>query len=197
MNNVVTDEIYQKPSGTLFSAMDFLDIAQRNTIDQTLLRLTMSGSILKVATGLFYIPKKHHIIGDLPPSIEEMVTAYAHKFDYQIQVSPAKAANLLGLSSHVPAKHTYLTDGKSRTVVLGGNRITFKHVTPKKLLGINTKAGLILQALYYFGKNGLTRRIVIKIKSQLENEDKKQLREWLHLMPQWMHDIVAQDILNV
>jgi len=196
MQNVLVDQIYQMPAGSVFSAANFRDLAQRNTIDQTLLRLTKRGSIQKLATGLFCVPKHHHIIGNIPPSVDGMVQAYAHKFSYHIQISPAKAANILGLSQHVPAKHIYLTDGPNRSIVLGGVKITLKHVCPKKLIGINTKAGMVVQALYCFGNKGITDQIIAKIRRMLDNKDTKLLASWLGLMPGWMQAIVAKDILN-
>ncbi len=196
MQNVLIDQIYRKPPGSVFSASDFLGLAQRNTIDQTLLRLTSRGWIKKLATGLFCIPKKHPLIGDLPPAVDDMVYAYAQKFGHKIQISPAKAANLLGLSQQVPAKHVYLTDGPNRSLILGGVRITLKHVCSKKLIGIQTKAGMVVQALYYFRNSGLNDHLISKIRGILDKKDRKLLANWLNLMPGWMQSIMAQDILN-
>lgn len=197
MENIVSCHINQKAPGSLFSVMDFLDLAKRNTINQTLSKLARLGSIEKLGRGLYYIPRRDPIIGIIPPSVDEMVPAYAQKFDYLIQVSPAKAANVLGLTQLVPAKHIYLTDAQSTTLMLGGNKIILRQVCPKRLIGINTKAGLILQALYYFGNANLTNKTIIKIKSLLDDNDKNLLNEWLTFMPSWMRDIVAKDILNV
>src|SRR6478752_1966287 len=135
MQNVLVNRINQQPAGKIFSAADFLKLAQRNTIDQTLLRLSKKKTILKVGTGLYCNPIKNPVLGTIPPSVDDLVRAYAHKFGYQIQIPPAKAANLLGLSLQVPAQHIYLTDGPSRSLDFGGTPVTLKHVCPRKLLG--------------------------------------------------------------
>jgi hypothetical protein len=80
--------------------------------------------------------------------------------------------------------------------VLGGVKITLKYVCPKKLIGINTKAGMVVQSLYYFGSKGITDQIIAKIRVMLDNKDTKLLASWLGLMPGWMQAIVAKGILN-
>ena len=197
MENVISYKINRKPAGTLFSVMDFLDLAKRNTINQTLSKLAKIGTIEKLGRGLYYVPRRDPIIGIVPPTVDEMVAAYAQKFDYLIQISPAKAANLLGLSLQVPAKHIYLTDAQSTTLVLGGNKIILRQVCPKRLIGLNTKVGVILQALYYFGNSKLNDAVLLKIRNLVDDDDRKLLTEWLTFMPSWMRDTVAKDILYV
>lgn len=138
-------------------------MAPRNTVDQALSRLAKKGRVRKVGTGLYCIPVKNPIVEDRPPDIDKVVQAYAQKFGYKIQLSPAKAANLLGVSLQVPAQQVYLTDGPTHSLVLRGMLVTFKHVSPKKLIGIGTKTGLILQAFYYYGQKGINDSIVSKI----------------------------------
>lgn len=197
MPNVLVNHISQQPSGRVFGAADFLKLAHRNTIDQTLLRLAKKKAILKVGVGLYCNPIKNPVLGIIPPSVDDLVRAYAHKLGYQIQIHPAKAANLLGLSLQVPAQHIYLTDGPSRSLVFGGTPVTLKHVCPRKLLGIGTKAGLVIQALYYYGKAGITNKITSKVRSILDDQDRDHLHHWVAHMPAWMQDILVQDVLNV
>ena len=75
--------------------------------------------------------------------------------------------------------------------------MTLKHVCPRKLLGIGTKAGLVIQALYYYGKAGITNKITSKVRSILDDQDRDQLHHWAAHMPAWMQDILVQDVLNV
>lgn len=196
MRSTLTNDIMHKPAGAVFSALDFLDLARRNTIDQALSRLARQRRIKKVGTGLYCILVKNPVVGDIPPHIDKIVQAYAQKFGYKIQVSPAKAANLLGLSLQVPAQQIYLTDGPPHALILGGGQVIFKHVSPRKLLGIGTKAGLMIQALYYYGRKGIDPALASKIKDLLDDKDRKHLRRWLDLMPLWMQTILVRDILN-
>jgi len=124
------------------------------------------------------------------PSIDDIVQAYGKKFGYQIQVNPPKAANLLGLSQQVPAKNIYLTDGPNRSLTLNGQTVILKHVCPRKLLGIGTKAGLIVQALYAFGAKSIDKLLTAKLKALIDQDDKKKLQEYLVFMPGWMQKIM-------
>ena len=191
MPNLIVDQIKTNIPGAIFSALSFSGLAPRNTIDQTLLRLAKSGQIRKISTGLFCIPKDHPILGPLNPSLDDIVQAYGHKFGYQIQVHPLKAANLLGLTQQVPAKSIYLTDGPNRSLVLGDQDVILKHVCPRKLLGIGTRAGLIVQALYSFGVKGIDQALINKLKMLIDKDDYQKLQNWLSLMPGWMQKVIS------
>jgi len=190
MPNIILDQIHAHTPGWIFSASNFSGLAPRNTIDQTLLRLTKIGHIRKISTGLFCVPKAHPLLGPLNPSIDDIVQAYGKKFGYQIQVHPLKAANLLGLSQQVPAKNIYLTDGPNRSLILNGQTVILKHVCPRKLLGIGTKAGLIIQALYAFGVKNIDKLLITKLKALIDQDDKQSLQEYLAFMPGWMQKIM-------
>ena len=65
-----------------------------------------------------------------------------------------------------------------------------KHVCPRKLLGIGTKAGLIVQALYAFGAKSIDKLLTAKLKALIDQDDKKKLQEYLVFMPGWMQKIM-------
>lgn len=197
MPNLIVDQIKTSIPGAIFSASSFSGLAPRNTVDQTLLRLTKSGQIRKISTGLFCIPKDHPILGPLNPSLDDIVQAYGHKFGYQIQVHPLKAANLLGLTQQVSAKNTYLTDGPNRSFVLGDQVVILKHVCPRKLLGVGTKAGLIVQALYSFGAKSIDQTLINKLKMFIDKDDYQKLQDWLGLMPGWMQKVISRVMNDV
>jgi hypothetical protein len=180
------------PPGRAFSAHDFSGIALRNTIDQTLLRLAKKGTIEKIAHGIFSKPKTNPLIGAVPPSVDDLIKAYGDKFGYQIQVHPAKAANMLGLSQYVVAQPVYLTDAPSKRVQLGAYTVKLQHVCPRKLLGIGTKAGLIIQSLYYFGKSHLDDAMLLKIQQLLDKDTKNLLTKFFPGLPGWMQTILLR-----
>lgn len=197
MPNVILNQIQTNSPGWIFSASTFSGIAPRNTIDQTLLRLTKAGRISKISTGLFCLPKSHPLLGPLNPSLDDIVQAYGHKFGYKIQVHPVKAANLLGLSQQVPAKNIYLTDGPNRLLTLGGQTVTLKHVCPRKLIGIGTKVGLIIQALYSFGAKSIDKSLTTKLKVLIDKDDGQKLHDFLGLMPGWMQKVIITLVNDV
>ena len=196
MAHLLAHTINHYPPGHIFSAHDFLGMAPRNTIDQTLLRLSKKGDIHKIAHGIFNKPKINPLIGTITPSVDDLVMAYAHKFGYHVQFHPAKAVNMLGLSQYVVAKPVYLTDAPNKSVQLGIHTVQFKHVCPRKLLGIGTKAGLIIQSLYYFGKSQLDDGILMKIKPLVDADTATLLSNFYVDLPGWMQIILVRIGIN-
>ena len=192
MTNLLIHTINHYPPGHIFSAQNFIGMAPRNTIDQALLRLSKKGSIQKIAHGIFNKPKINTLIGAVPPSVNDLILAYGHKFGYLIQFHPARAANMLGLSQYVVAQHIYLTNAPNKTVQLGVHTIKLKHVCPRKLLGIGTKAGLIIQSLYYFGKLQLNDDILIKIKQLIDTDTADLLKDFYPNLPGWIQTVLSK-----
>lgn len=175
---------------SVFSAYDLLSYGARNTVDQNLIRLYRAGLIQKISTGLYCFPQKHKLLGTIIPKIDDILQGYVRKFNCMLQVSPAAAAHQLGLTQQVPNKMIYLTNLQSRTLNFAGQKIYLKQAGPKKLIGIGTKAGLIIQALYFFGKLGCGDDIRQQIKSLMTNKDRKDLKVFVTMVPTWMQTIL-------
>lgn len=194
MTNNIQKRILDHGAGWVFSAADFIDIANRNNIDQTLFRLCKQGKIRKLTTGLYDFPIVNPKFGPIPPDPDKVADVLAKKFGYGIQLTPAQAANKLGLSLQVPVQPIYLTNGFSKIIKLGHQTLKFVHVSNKKLIGIGTKAGLIIQSLYYFGKDKIDSTIISKIKSLLQDNDKDDLIAFMPQTPVWMQNSLKKVI---
>lgn len=101
-----------------FTPSDFLDVAGA-AVDQALSHLVKSGKLRRLARGLYDYAKVHPKLGQLSPAPDDVARALARETGSKAQIAGAHAANALGLSTQVPAKSLYLTDGPSRRVVLG------------------------------------------------------------------------------
>jgi hypothetical protein len=100
---------------------------------------------------------------------------------------------MLGLSQQVPTQAVYLTDGLSKVIKVGNQTLRFIHVSHKKMLGIGTKAGLIIQALYYFRKDRLDDlSLLAKIRALLRGKDKDDLFSLMPMSPLWMQPILKK-----
>jgi hypothetical protein len=189
----IQNRIKTKGAGWIFSAMDFAEIADRNSIDQTLFRLCKQGIIRKLATGLYDTPIVNPRFGAIPPDPDKVAQVIAKKYEYNLQVNPVQAAHSLGLSQQVPTQAVYLTDGLSKVVNVGNQTLKFVHVSPKKMLGAGTKAGLIIQALYYFGKDNLDEVFLVpRIRALLNDKDKDALMTLMPKTPLWMQPILKK-----
>jgi hypothetical protein len=171
--------------GGVFTPSDFLGMAVRSTVDQALSRLTKNGKLRRLAQGLYDFPKVHPRLGPLSPAPDDVAQALARETGSQVQIAGARAANALGLSTQVPAKSTYLTDGPSRRVVLGKRVIDLRHASPKHLIVPGSAAGTVVQALRHVG--AIRAADVAQIASRrLSASDKKTLASNAIRAPAWM-----------
>ncbi len=180
--------------GSVFVPGDFTGLGSRAAIDQALTRLTRAGVIRRIARGLYDMPRRHTVAGLLSPSLDDVAAAVARSTGSRIQVSGAIAANLLGLSTQVPARRVYLTDGTSRTLRVGSRVIEFKHASPRRLLGAGTMAGTVLQALHYLGRDGVDADVVRKLREQLAPADKKVVAKLIPQTTLWMQPILREAV---
>lgn len=171
--------------GGVFTPSDFLNIGTRAAVDQALSRLVKAGKLRRLARGLYDFPKVHRQLGPLSPAPDDVAQALARETGSQVQIAGARAANALGLSTQVPAKTTYLTDGPSRRVVLGKRVVDLRHASPKHLIAPGSPAGTVVQALRHVGaiRAGDVARVAAR---RLSARDKKPLASTAVQAPAWM-----------
>ncbi|KPH78381.1 hypothetical protein AE618_21090 [Bosea vaviloviae] len=171
--------------GSVFTPSDFLDVAGRAAVDQALSRMVKGGKMRRLVRGLYDFPKMHAKLGALSPAPDDVAQALARETGSQVQIAGARAANALGLSTQVPAKSTYLTDGPSRRVVLGKRVIDLRHASPKHLIAPGSPAGTVVQALRHLGPVGAA-DIMQVASHKLSLGDKKMLGNSAVQAPAWM-----------
>ena len=109
----ILDRISQGGRGKVFTPKDFLDLGSREAVDKGLSRLAKAGDIQRLGRGLYHFPRKNARLGiPLSPDADENRGCLGTADWYANCASGATAANRLGLSTQVPAKPVYLTDGR-------------------------------------------------------------------------------------
>ncbi|WP_407941294.1 DUF6088 family protein [Mesorhizobium xinjiangense] len=185
----VPDRIMQRARaggrGGVFTPSDFLDVAGRAAVDQALSRLVKNGKLRRLARGLYDFPKVHPKLGPLSPAPDDVARALARETGSQAQIAGAHAANALGLSTQVPAKSLYLTNGPSRRIVLGKRVVDLRHASPKHLIAPGSPAGTVVQALRHVGP--VRAADVAQVAARrLSANDKKVLASSAIQAPAWM-----------
>ena len=143
------------------------------------------GKLRRLARGLYDFPKVHLKLGPLSPRPDDVAQALARQTGSRVQVAGARAANALGLSTQVPAKSTYLTDGPSRRVMLGKRVVDLRHASPKHLIAPGSPAGMVVQALRHLGPVRATDVARVAVR-RLSVSDKKTLAAGAIQAPAWM-----------
>ena len=193
MRDQIVARIERFGEGKAFSAKDFLDIASRTTIDVTLASLTKDGKIRRIRRGLYDTPRINEALGGkLSPDIDEAARAIARRQRWKIVPEGAWAANLLGLSTQVPSKIIYLTDGPNNEVPIGRRTIHFRHARPKAMAGLEGKFALVVQALRYLGKDGVGSREIETLRGALSLAEKRKLVKDARFGVDWIYEVAKR-----
>lgn len=187
--SMIVGRIYGRHRGWVFTPMQFLDLGSRMAVDQTVGRLTKSGTIRRLTRGLYDYPAKHPDFGILPPNYDRVAQALVGRDNLKIQPSGAYAANLLGLTEQVPAKIVFFTDGPNRKVQIGKQKIVLKRTTPRNMATAGRISGLVIQALRYLKQSNVDATIIARLKRRLSDEDKSTLMNDIRYAPAWIGDI--------
>ena len=193
INDKVISRIYGHGKGYVFSAEAFNDITSRNSIDKALSQLCKQQIIRRLAPGIYDYPKFNEQLGGvLSPDLQEVAKVVAQKHGWRIQPSGALAANLLGLSTQVPAKTIYLTDGQSKIMNIGNRELIFKRVPPRELLPGSKAVILVTQALRNLGKTAVDESVINYLRGILKDKDRKALLKEAGHMESWMWEAIKQ-----
>ncbi len=193
MKNQIVRRIEQMERGSVFSAKDFLDLASRTSIDVLLSKLAKNGMIRRISRGLYDLPKFNtDLEGELSPDVHEAAQAVARRQRWKIVPEGAWAANVLGLSTQVPSKITYLTDGPKHDILVGRRTVSFKHARPKTLTGSGEKFSLVVQALRYLGKQGVGPQEIEHLRTNLTVTEKKHLLRDSRFGTEWIYDVAKR-----
>ena len=80
----------------------------------------------------------------------------ALKFGWRIQPSGPAALNLMGLSTQVPGRFVYLSNGPDRTYEIENTSLHFQHTALKDAGFKSPESGLIVQGLKSLGQEYIT-----------------------------------------
>lgn len=154
--------------GWSFSPSDLAGRYTRQQVDSLLSELTRQGKIRRVARGIYDYPRYSDLLQKtLGPDIDQVAAAYARKFGWRIEVSGESALNLLGLSTQVPGRYVYLSDGPNKRYDVMGTELEFKKSALKNIGFKYPESSLIVQALKALGKEHVTSEVIKKIRQQL------------------------------
>ena len=185
-DNQIISRIYGHGRGWVFTPDHFKDLGSRDAIASALKRHKRAGLIRQLARGLYDYPQVDPQLGLLHPSTDDIAKALTGRDATRIQPTGAYAANLLGLSTQVPMKVVYLTDGLSRTVQIGNRQIILKRTTPRNMATAGKTSGLLIQALRHLGQRNVDDRIITQLDRRLDANAKAQLMKDIRHAPAWI-----------
>jgi hypothetical protein len=151
---VLSEQIMERagtlPEGAPIAAKALLHLGNRAAVDQALSRLVRRGRLMRAGRGLYMRPLESRF-GPRTPSVEKVVRAVSEQRGEVVASNGAAAANALGLTTQVPIRMVYLTNGKSRTFSVGKQTVEFQHAPAWQLLLADRPAGEAVRALAWLG----------------------------------------------
>ncbi|MBN8706422.1 MAG: hypothetical protein J0L62_11155 [Bacteroidetes bacterium] len=194
VENKIADVLKTQLKGSVLFVDDFLDYGNPESVKKALLRLKKKGILVRLAHGIYFYPKIDKDLGVLFPSTEDIAKAIARRDKARIVPTGVHALNKLGLSTQVPMKVVYLTDGATRSVKIGKRTIVFKNTSPKNLLTQGEISSLVIQALKSIGQSKVDNETISKIHSILKKEKTENVLKDAKLAPAWINKILVQSI---
>lgn len=190
----VLSRVYGNGRGHAFSSNDFIDKLSINNIDKALSSLTKKEQIRRVARGIYDYPKYSNLLKkELSPDIEQVARAYARKFNWKIEVSGDTALNILGLSTQVVGKYTYLSNGPNKLYKLNnGTTIEFKKSSLKNIGFKYKESSLIVQALKVLGKDRIDEIIIKDIRKQIEESKFSKILNDTKSSTVWIYETIKK-----
>ena len=189
----LVSRIYGNGRGWAFSQADFADLGSRSAIDLALHRRERGGGIRRVIRGIYDYPRQRQALrGPVTPDIDQVAHALARKFAWRIQPDGATAQNLLGLSTQVPARVVYLSDGPDRSYTVGKTSLAFEHTALKEAGFKLPESRLIVQALKAYGENRITPKIIAQVRKKFNPALRQRILVDTKTATGWVYAAIQQ-----
>ena len=195
----VLDRVSRAAENTVWTPVDFLDLAGRDAIDKTLQRLVKSGELRRIDRGLYDKPQFNSLTQQQSaPDPRAVIDAVARRDQIRVLVDGMTAANDLGFTNAVPAKIVVHSEARPKSIKLGNLAITFKHTAASKLHWAGRPAMRVVQALHWLrdtmprDDDGQWRqRLASLLADPVHGADLRQdLVDGMTTLPAWMQDML-------
>lgn len=194
-NITLRERIEALPEDSVLFRTDFPEY-HSEFVGGTLAELTQEGMLVKLAQGIYAKPRRSRF-GLVLPSVDKIAQAIAARDNAEVLPSGMTALNVLGLSTQVPMKYSYLTTGSERTIKLENQEIRLKRGVPKNFCYKTKLIALLVQALKALKQQNVGQEEIQTIRSLISKEpDKTTLAKDVDMMPIWMKRIVKPMLLD-
>ena len=190
---LIRDRINQSEIGTVYVAIDFVDISDKTNVNAYLARLVDEGLIRRVLRGVYDKPEYNDFLEEyVAPSPDKVANALARNFGWSIVPCGDAALNLLGLSTQVPAAWVYVSDGTYKEYTFHNITIQFKRTTNREVSKLSYKTALVIQALKALGKDQINDSVITRLQSILTAEEKATMLSEAKTATAWIYDCIKK-----
>lgn len=190
IQKIIEQKLESNQKGSIVFPNDFVQLGSEEAIRQALSRLVKEKKLIRLAQGIYLYPEIDSEFGVIYPSMESIAKAIARRDKMRIIPTGVYALNRLGLSTQVPLKALYLTDGTPRTIKIGNRTIDFQRTSPKILDIKNELLVLLVTALQTLGKENITSEIKSKINEIIAFDTENNIFDELYKAPTWIGKLI-------
>jgi len=185
--------ISELDSEAVFISADFLEIGDYEAVRKALNRLAGKGVITKIMRGVYYQPRFSEFLGEheAPPP-HQVALAIARKLNWNIAPSGVTALSLLGLSTQVSAKWSYISDGANNRYEFGNTVLEFKHRSNREITGMSPATALIIQGIKALGKNNIDSAAIVQMRLSLTEAERGVLVKEAKSTAVWVYNVIKQ-----
>lgn len=193
LSDKVWNLIKQQQNGTIFSINEFYHLGNVNTIKSILFRLESDGKITRLIDGLYTIPKFSELLQEKSyPSVDQVANKLADKFSWTICPSENHALNLIGLSTQVPNKYVFVSDGPYRTYEYRGREIIFKHTSNRFITEYSRNYSLMIQAIKALGKDNIHENDIKRMTTFAKQYIDEDIIDKGKKLPAWIQEVLKK-----
>ena len=189
-DHAVRERILGLKRGAIFFPSDFDDIATDTAVRQTLSRMVKRGEIIRVSRGIYCYPRSNPALGldIIPPSAEDIARRVAERDKVKIIPTGDQALNQLGLSTQVPGKAVYITNGARKKINLGkGRSIVFRESNEFRLFDFKSEVMmLVVSAMRSIGEGRVGSEILTILREIVRNVSSEIFKHDIRLAPVWV-----------
>ncbi|MDO5391640.1 MAG: DUF6088 family protein [Eubacteriales bacterium] len=189
----IRERVLSAEDGTVFVTSDFADIADTNTIRQSIYRLVNDGTLRRILQGVYEKPKYSKLLEEYVAADPDAVAkALARSYHWTVAPCGNTALNLLGLSTQVTAVWSYISDGPYKTYEWNSTKLEFKHRTNKEITGLSYMTSLVIQALKTLGRSNVTSDIIKTLSEKLSDDEKQACLKEAAESTDWVYDTIRK-----
>lgn len=193
ITRAIQKQINGKGGGWTFSPKDLAGLGPAETVHVVLHRLEKKGNIRRVTQGLYDLPRYSRLLKqNLSPDIDQAAHALARKFGWRIIPNGNSILNMMGISTQVPARYEYLSDGPSRKFWVSGTELTFRKVASKEASFKYSESALIVHGLRALGSNTIDDRAIEKMRAWLPASTRRKVLGDTRNVTKWIYDAIRK-----
>jgi len=187
----IVARIYGAGRGKAFTPRDFIDLAEAATVRQALGRLARAGKIRRLLRGVYDYPAFSKVLqSPASPDPHEIARAISRAHGWTILPSGETALNLLGLSTQVPARWEYFSDGPSKRYAWHGGELLFKRRANRETTILSSRTGLLVQALKTLGRERIGARVLAILHRQFNARELARAAREARYTTAWVYEII-------